>query len=196
MARTQEERSAATRRALVEAAVALLMERGWAATTAVAVCERARCTRGALIHHYPNLSALLAHALESLYDDFTRSLRPPVTSMVSVLDAVWRAVGDPRFKAVFEAWSAAGNDPALAAELAPAIARFAKLVSPAGAGDPLGDPEARTFFLMAREAMLGLAFGRATNGGRPLGHERVVLERLRSDAATLDARSTGDGGKR
>ena len=30
---------------------------------------------------------------------------------------------------------------------------------------------------MAREAMLGLALGRATNGGKPLGHERAVLAR-------------------
>ncbi|MBV9950634.1 MAG: helix-turn-helix transcriptional regulator, partial [Acidimicrobiia bacterium] len=51
--RSQAERSATTQRALIEAAVELLIERGWAATTAVAVCERAGCTRGALIHHYP-----------------------------------------------------------------------------------------------------------------------------------------------
>jgi len=36
--------------------------------------------------------------------------------------------------------------------------------------------------------MLGLALGRATNGGNPLGHERRVLARLRADAAALDAR--------
>ena len=72
MARTQAERTEAMQRALVDAAIELLIERGWAATTAVAVCERVGCTRGALIHHYPNLSALLAHALESLYDDFMR----------------------------------------------------------------------------------------------------------------------------
>ena len=39
-ARTQSERSAAMQQALVDAAIELLIERGWAATTAVAVCER------------------------------------------------------------------------------------------------------------------------------------------------------------
>ncbi len=34
--------------------------------------------------------------------------------------------------------------------------------------------------------MLGLALGRTTNGGKPLGHERRVLARLRSEAAALD----------
>jgi AcrR family transcriptional regulator len=193
--RTQAERSAATRQALVDAAIGLLMERGWAATTTVAVCERAGCTRGAVVHHYPSLSALLADALESLYADFTRTRRSPTTTIVALVDAVWGAVGDPRFKAVIEAWLAAGNDPELATELNPAIARFAKLVSPANVGreTPLRDPDAKAFFVMAREAMLGLALGRATNGGKPLGHERAVLRRLRAEAATLDAGTNDDG---
>ncbi len=196
--RTQAERSAATQEALVDAAIELLMERGWAATTAVAVCDRAGCTRGALMHHYPNLSALLAHALESLYDDLVRLARPPVTTVGEVLDAIWRAVGDPRWKAVLEAWSAAGNDPELARELTPAIARFAKLVSPTSspAEGPVRDADAKAFVLTAREAMLGLALGRANNGGTPLGHERVVLARLRAEAADLDARTDDHRGDR
>lgn len=189
--RTQAERSATTQRALVDAAIELLVERGWPATTTVAVCERAGCTRGALVHHYPSLSALLAHALESLYDDFTNAPRRPPRTLIDAVNATWRAAGDPRFKAVIEAWSAAGNDPELAAELAPAITRFAKLVSPTSAGrdGPLRDRDAQVFYLMAREAMLGLALGRATNGGRPLHHERAVLTRLRAEAAGLDART-------
>jgi AcrR family transcriptional regulator len=195
--RSQAERSATTQRALVDAAVELLIERGWAATTAVAVCERAGCTRGALIHHYRSLSALLAHALETLYGELLDRLDTPITTVSAAVDAVWRSVGDPRFKAVLEAWSAAGNDPELAHEIGPAMTRFARLVSPAGAGrgSPLADADAKAFFLTAREAMLGLALGRATNGGRPLGHERTVLARLRAEAAALDAR-TDLGGRR
>ncbi len=34
--------------------------------------------------------------------------------------------------------------------------------------------------------MLGLALGRATNGGKPLGHERTVLARLRAEATAFD----------
>lgn len=186
--RTQAERSAAMQQALVDAAIDLLIERGWAATTAVAVCERAGCTRGALIHHYPNLSALLAHALESLYESFTHGPRAEPVTMVAVIDGLWRAIGDRRFKAVIEAWSAAGNDSELAAELRPAMTRFAKLVAPDGArrGTPLASAEAKAFILTAREAMLGLALGRATNGGNPLAHEQVVLRRLRADAARFE----------
>lgn len=188
MGPTQAERSAAMRHVLVESAVELLIERGWAATTAVAVCERAGCTRGALLHHYPSLSALLAHALDSIYEDLTRTPHGVPRTMTALVNRLWRAVGDRRFKAVIEAWSAAGNDPELAGELRPTITRFAKLVSPEGAGPdgPLGDEDAKTFYLMAREAMLGLALGRATNGGRPLGHEKAVLGRLRAAAHRFD----------
>ena len=192
--RTQAQRSAATQQVLVDAAIELLMERGWAATTAVAVCERAGCTRGALAHHYPNLSALLAHALESLYADLTAELRPRPATVRGVVDAMWQAVGDPRFKAVIEAWSAAGNDPQLALEIGPAILRFAKLVSPTAGdrGSPVRDADTKAFVLLAREAMIGMALGRATNGGKPLGHERSVLARLRAEADELDARAAAE----
>jgi AcrR family transcriptional regulator len=186
--RTQAERSAATQRALVEAAIELLVERGWAATTAVAVCERAGCTRGALVHHYPSLAGLLAHALETVYEGFVVPGRGPAGTLVEVVDRLWEAIGDRRFKAVIEAWSAAGNDPELATEIGPAIRRFATLVSvdkPPRSGRR-HDPEAATFVLVAREAMLGLALGRAVSGNQPLRHERRVLDRLRADAAALD----------
>jgi AcrR family transcriptional regulator len=187
--RTQAERSAAMQRTLVDAATELLIERGWAATTAVAVCERAGCTRGALMHHYPSLSALLAHALESICDSFLATEHPEPSSLVDVLDRLWAAMSDRRFKAVLEAWSAAGNDPELASEITPAVARFAKVMSvdnPRRSRRP--DPDVKAFVLVAREAMIGLALGRANNGGEPLGHERIVLDRLGTDAASLDAR--------
>ncbi len=174
---------------LVGAAIELLIERGWAATTAVAVCERAGCTRGALVHHYRSLSALLAHALETIYADFAAMRDDAPTDIVDGLDRMWAAMSDRRFKAVLEAWSAAGNDAELAVEIAPAIERFATLMS---IGDPThpeaaSSSEVASFVLMAREAMLGLALGRSTNGGVPLRHESTVLDRLRTDAAQLDA---------
>jgi AcrR family transcriptional regulator len=184
--RTQAERSAATQRLLVDAAIELLIERGWAATTAVAVCERAGCTRGALVHHYPNLSALLAHALETIYDDFVTLTKPEITSIVDIIDRLWSAIGDRRFKAVIEAWFAAGNDPELATEIAPAVGRFAKLVSVDNLSWRPRDPDVKSFVLVAREAMLGLALGRSIAGGKPLPHEALVLQWLRADAAGLD----------
>ncbi|MDE0925345.1 hypothetical protein, partial [Aurantimonas coralicida] len=78
----------------------------------------------------------------------------------------------------------------LAEELNPAIARFAQLVTPDSAvrRGPVRSPDARAFVLLAREAMLGLALGRACNGGKAVSHERTVMKRLRNEAAGFDAR--------
>ncbi len=181
--RRQADRSSATRAALADAAIQLLIERGWAAVSAAEVCKRVGLSRGAFHHHYANLSSLLAEALWRLYVDMGRKKRPSRRDLVGKIDATWAAIGDRRFKAVLEAWLAMANDPSLAAEVGPVVSEFSALVWP----DTL-PPEQRDFFLMARETMLGLALGRATNGGRPLGHEQAVLSRLRADAASLDGR--------
>lgn len=187
--KTQSERSDATRAALADAAIELLVERGWAATTSVAVCDRANVTRGALLHHHAGLSELLAAALDRLYARYAAEASNP-NSLVETIDAMWSVTGDPTFKAAIEAWMAAGNDPELAASLGPVIADFAKLVHPDQRLVPAltaDNPHATTFVLTAREALLGLALGRATTGGQPLPHEARVIEHLRADAARIDA---------
>ena len=195
MRRTQGERSSTTQAALVDAAIELLVTRGWAATTAVEVCEHAGVTRGALLHHYPNLGGLLASALDRLYDDMLATAGTPADTIRGALDHAWTAVSDRRFKAVMEAWWAAGNDPELANSIGPVVARFATLVAPQNASSTrLRDPEVATFLLTAREALLGLAMGRATSGGRALGHEAAVLDALLDRADALDADQLTDKG--
>jgi AcrR family transcriptional regulator len=184
--RTQADRSATTRAALADAAIDVLIERGWAATTASEVCARVGVTRGAFQHHYGSLPELLADALRRLYADMGRAEHGPIGDVAGLVDATWTAIGNPRFKAVLEAWLAMANGPALRAEIGPVVAEFAGLVNPDTITTILTDAGRRDFFVTAREAMLGLALGRATNGGRPLGHERRVLSRLRREAAAFD----------
>lgn len=186
--RTQAERSASTRALLVDAAIDSLVEHGWAATTSVEVCARAGVTRGAFVHHFASLPALLAAALQAIYDDVARDAPPPATDVVTLVDVTWRNIGTARFKAMLEAWLAMANDPALAEDIGPVVQRFAVLVGPAHLAPAVLDTDERhDFYLLARETMLGLALGRAVNGGRPLGHEQVVLASLRVQAARLDA---------
>jgi AcrR family transcriptional regulator len=185
--RTQADRSATTKTALADAAIEVLIDKGWAAATAVEVCNRAGMTRGAFHHHYDSLPALLADALRQLYGQMVHSERTPPTNVAGLLDMTWTALGNRRFKAVLEAWLAMANDPSLRAEIGPVVAEFAGLVNPDAITSILSDAERREFFITARETMLGLALGRATNGGKPLGHERRVLARLRAEAVAIDA---------
>jgi AcrR family transcriptional regulator len=189
--RTQADRTAATKAALSDAAIEVLVEKGWAATTVIEVCNRVGLSRGAFHHHYVSLPELLAEALRRLYTEMVRSDRPRVTDVAGLVDATWSAVGNPRFKAVIEAWLAMANDPTLRCEIGPVVAEFAALVNPDGITTILTDAEKRDYFVTARESMLGLALGRATNGGKPLGHERRVLARIRAEATDIDGHASG-----
>ncbi len=188
--RTQAERSAATRQALIEATLELLVERGWAGITSVAVCERAGLTRGAFVHHFGGLPELFAAALDARYADLSAAAGagPWPASIAGLVARTWESVTATDFKVVIEAWLAAANDPELRAAIGPVVERFAKLVDPDQRSDVLADEEAQAFFLMAREAMLGLSLGRATNRGRSLRHEQLVLEHLARLAHEHDAR--------
>jgi AcrR family transcriptional regulator len=185
--RTQADRTAATRGALADAAVEVLIERGWAAVTVIEVCNRAGVTRGAFHHHYASLPELLADALRRLYATYRTEERPTATDLPGLIDGTWTIISRPQFKAVIEAWLAMANDPTLRAEIGPVVIEFAGLVNPEGKDSTiLVDDAHRSYYLMARETLLGLALGRATNGGRPLGHEKAVLQTLRAGAASLE----------
>jgi AcrR family transcriptional regulator len=187
--RTQADRSATTKAALADGAIDSLVEKGWAATTVIEVCNRVGVSRGAFHHHYDSLPGLLADALRRLYGELAHSKHREVADVASLVEVTWNAVGNPRFKAVLEAWLAMANAPSLRAEIGPVVAEFAGLVNPENFTKILSDAERRDFFVTARESMLGLALGRATNGGKPLGHERRVLSRIRSEAVTFDGSS-------
>ena len=191
-ARTQQERTDATRATLIAAALDLLDEVGWAATTSVAVCERAGLTRGALVHHFGDLPSLLAEALDAHHAELSAAVasesRP--CSMTELVDQTRRVVDRGRFKIVIEAWLAAANDADLGAAIGPVVTRFAKLVDPIEQRQLLPDDDARSLYLTCREAILGLALGRATSG-EPLAHADDVVDRLLDLARAHDARTGG-----
>jgi AcrR family transcriptional regulator len=64
--RTQAERSAATRGALLKAARELFAQDGYAATGREAIVERAGVTRGAMYHHFADKEALFRAVFEEL----------------------------------------------------------------------------------------------------------------------------------
>lgn len=183
-ARTQGERSAATKLHLVEAAIASLMEHGYAYTTAVEVCQRAGLTRGAFHHHYASVAELLVHVLEHLYEQLRSGERDPAPeSLEDFIRSSWARLGRVEFKAVIEIWLAARNDADLGVELAPAIARLSQLFTPTGNSRisklVKADAKRAAFYRLIFETMIGLALGRATSpSDRPVAHEKEVIELL------------------
>ena len=112
--RTQGERSEQTRRQLLDAAIAIVLEAGLANATVVEICRRAEVTTGALQHHFRSKSELLASVVTELFVPFTREIEPltrpetiPLDQRVRrLVDRYWKIYGDPRYFAVLEVLNA------------------------------------------------------------------------------------------
>lgn len=188
--RSQAERREVTRQALINAASEVLQERGWAQVTSVAVCARAGLTRGAFVHHFDGLPQLFAEVLEHRYHEIVARVEGEgePTSIVQLIERTWAINREPEFKVVLEAWLAGANDAELAQTLDPVIANFAKLIGPDRWPELLADESARSFYLAARESLLGLAWGHAVSRGQSLPHTTLVLDHLIATAKAHDAR--------
>src|SRR5689334_740924 len=124
----QQDRSRATRRRLLEAAVECLAELGWQGSTVAVVAERAGVSRGAAQHHFPTREDLFTAAVEYVAEErstATRALFPEGAS--GDRRAVVRALVDlytgPLFRAALHLWVAASNEDQLRARVTELEAR-------------------------------------------------------------------------
>src|SRR6202161_166049 len=92
--RTQADRSAATRDALVAAARRLFAAQGFAEVPADAIVAEAGVTRGALYHQFTDKTALFGAALEAVEADIARRLAEDVAAagISDPVDALRHAV--------------------------------------------------------------------------------------------------------
>lgn len=115
--RTQSERTAGTREALLEAAIGCLVEFGYAKTTTRMVADRAGVSRGAQTHHFPAKTELVAAAIEYLFDQQARRFREAFAALPDdqrtvdqALALLWEIVSGPSYAAVLEVTVAARTD--------------------------------------------------------------------------------------
>lgn len=126
-----QERSLATRAALLDAAVDCLVDRGYAATTTIETARRAGVSRGAQLHHFPTKAKLLATAVEHLFDrrraeflEAVAAIDPRADRLEAGLDLLWSMFQGPAFVAWAELWVAARTDPELAETVLAVERRF------------------------------------------------------------------------
>ena len=131
MRRTQAERTATTRAALLEATVTCLCEHGYRGSTSAEICRRAGVSRGAQLHHYPTKAELFADAVEHLFtlriEGLGRVLRgasPGDERLDRVLDALWSIYSGPEVAAWFELVVVARTDAELRARMAAVALRL------------------------------------------------------------------------
>jgi AcrR family transcriptional regulator len=133
MSSLQDERSAETRRRLLDATVACLFERGYAGTTTTEIATRAGVSRGAQLHHFPKKDELVVSALEHVFELRLRDLsvaiaEPPPGNrehrLAAIIDSMWPMFKGPTFYAWLELVVASRTDPALNDAVRAASERF------------------------------------------------------------------------
>jgi AcrR family transcriptional regulator len=105
------------RKALLTAAVASLVELGFARTTTLEVQRRAGVSRGALLHHFPSKARLLVATIDHLAELRGRDLKARATVLPegpgrsdAVLDLLWECFRGPLFSVALELNAAARTD--------------------------------------------------------------------------------------
>ncbi len=167
--RTQGQRRARTRQALLKAARELFAQKGFAQTGREEIAARAGVTRGALYHHFESKMALAEAVLDQLDIELVDRVMaeagdaPSATEMLGrSCGAYIRACADPSVSRLLvdapsvlgiEAWRARNS-----AACAPLLARALTMAQTEGAGVP-GDPTITAHLLMGmlNEAALVVA---------------------------------------
>jgi len=136
--RTNAERSAETKRKLLDAAEQCLIDLGYTHTTNAEVCQRAGVSNGSLLHHFRTRENLLASTLERLYGQLKRQVigeleevEPGPMRVDRAVDALWSVFDCDEFKVVLELWLAAANDATLRKRVLPVMEDFGDSIYPA-----------------------------------------------------------------
>lgn len=129
--RTQADRSADTRKALLQAAIKSLHQYGYSATTTISVAEIAGVSRGAMLHQFRTKSDLMTFVVESVYEDelkvydeILKGVDDPRQRLLTYPRVSWEVLGRPSGLAVLEIMQGSRSDPELAEKLRPIQARI------------------------------------------------------------------------
>lgn len=135
-ARTQGERTAATRTKLLDATLDSLVELGYARTTTQGIAARAALSRGAQLHHFPTKESLVVAAVEHLARKRENEIRAELGNthdLGQALELLSEAFAGPLFLAALELWVAARTEPALRRALLPLESQVAEALTALGA---------------------------------------------------------------
>jgi AcrR family transcriptional regulator len=170
--RTQAQRRAETREALLAATVQCLVTHGYAKTTTGRIAELAGVSRGAQTLYFRTRAELVGAAVAHLAEQraaavHARFAQGPV-SVEEALDALWEECQGVVFNATLELWVASRTDPELRRNLHRLERDVARTIA-REAENALGDRARRPGFaddlIFAITTIRGLALLRISNGG-------------------------------
>lgn len=124
-------KSRRTRARILDEAVRVIAEQGYAATSNAAVAEAAGITRGAMLYHFPTRESLLEGAIDhiqaqraALFRDAADSLPPGGDVTEHAIETYWDLLHRTPFVAFAELEAASRTDPLVRDLLAPSLADF------------------------------------------------------------------------
>lgn len=189
-------RSHQTRTRLLEAALEVLVERGYAGFNTVAVCERAQAPRGTMLHHFPSRASLLVASLEHVlsrrlerYAETMRSVVVPDPGTEdaarvrrALFDRLWAEFVGPATIAWLELAIASRTDPELAAQFGGVVERFDRSVRQAYLaifpGAAAAEAEGRSTLPFVFATLNGLGLERTYRKDLDVGPMLDVLARI------------------
>ncbi len=166
--RTQAQRRATTRAAVLDAALACLLEEGHAGMTTRRVAERAGISQAGVRYCFPTRAELAARSVEHLADKLAAEVRrqsppsdvPERERLLAALEQLWEINNGPLFLAMLDLWAAARTDPGLGAALEAASRGVMRIITRTFVQlfpDLAAEPQARDLLDLANAAMRGLA---------------------------------------
>lgn len=127
----QAQKSAATRKEIIEAALRCLIKVGYSKTTTPIIAREAGLSRGAMMHHFSNRLTVIQAAIKYLHEKRLRAFRRAIKALPKDtpqlhdgLEAYWKHVTHPLYVAFHELAVASRTDKNLAKILRPAQKAF------------------------------------------------------------------------
>ena len=129
----QQTKSQNTRSIILDAAVGVIYDVGYANTTTEAIARRAAVSRGAMLHHFPTRLALMEATINHIHQQRLHMFSSEeqavqqgaeYSRVEEGIDAYWRQLNTPEFVVFQELKMAARTDSQLAEVLMPALNEF------------------------------------------------------------------------
>ncbi len=186
--RTQSERSAATRQALLKAARDTICELGYSATTTAVTAERAGVSRGAQLHHYATKQDLLLSVVDYIHagverdvDEITHRIDgSPDEDIRLFIRELWeRVFSEDNFNPNIELVTAARTNPELSSRLQKRWKRLAanydKVWKQTLKRSDHHSPQAKALLTLTLNLLRGMAVQRIAMGNDP-AYFRIMLD--------------------
>jgi AcrR family transcriptional regulator len=200
--RSNPDRSATTRKQILEATIRCLHDHGYGAVTNIRVADAAGVSRGAMMHHFPTRQALLVATIEYAYTKLATwranelaKLEPGLPKFRALIDLAWATSRMPEGLAVNEVRIGSRSDPEIAAAVTAMMSHIAddygrfigRHVREAGLTP---DNELQGFSATVAMTVRSLAIDRITYPNEALVEN--ILGTLKSMRESIIARQLGD----